>query len=103
MRHGGVAAGAVSLAWGLAVAAAVYAIVRAIQSLLYADPNPRAVIWSAHAGYYWRMWTVSYMGGIAAFVVLLSMRRRVESWARALVPTVGIAAALLILQAALFP
>jgi hypothetical protein len=103
VRHDGVVAGSVSVAWGLVVAVAAYAIMRAVQSSLYPEPNPSAVIWSAHAGYYWRVWTASYAGGIAAFVVLLTMRGGVESSARVLVAALGIAAALLGLQAALFP
>jgi hypothetical protein len=96
-------AAAVSLAWGLVVAVDCYAVVRTIQFFVYPDPNPRAVVWSAHAGYFWRAWTVSYAGGIAAFVALLLTRRRLDTLARALVPAVGIAAALLALQAGLFP
>jgi hypothetical protein len=94
---------AVSLAWGLVVAVGAYAIVRTTQRLLYPDPNPSLAIWSAHAGYFWRVWTVSYGGGIAAFVVLLIARRSVSGPAHALVPALGIAAALLALQAALLP
>jgi hypothetical protein len=94
---------AVSLAWGFVVSVGAYAIVRSIQFLLYPDPNPAAVVWSAHSGYFWRVWTVSYAGGIASFVGLLIARRRVEGCAHALGRAVGIAAALLALQAAVFP
>jgi hypothetical protein len=103
MKRDSIVAGAVSLAWGLVVAAAGYAIVRALQFFSYPDPNPSAVVWSAHAGYFWRAWTVSYGGGIAAFVVLITARRSIEPSARALVPAVGIAAALVALQAAFLP
>jgi hypothetical protein len=103
MNRDDVVAGAVSLAWALVVSVAAYAIMRATQFLLHPDPNRGAVIWSAHAGYYWRMSTVSYAGGIAAFAILLVARQHVESLARALVPAIGIAALLLALQAALFP
>lgn len=98
-----VVAAAVALAWGLIVAVGAYATLRAIQQLLVPDPDPRLVAWSAHAGYFWRAWTVSYVGGIAGFVVLLIARQRVDGMARALVPAVGVAAALLALQAAFFP
>jgi hypothetical protein len=98
-----VVAGAVALIWGLVVAVGAYAIERAIQFLVSPDPNPRAVVWSAHAGYFWRVLTVTYAGGIAAFVALLVARERIEALARALVPAVGIVAALLALQAAFFP
>lgn len=94
---------AVSLAWGLVVAVAAYALVRAIQYVLLPDPNPAAVVWSAHAGYFWRVLTVSYAGGMASFVALLVARRRVQALADALVTAVSVAASLLALQAALFP
>jgi hypothetical protein len=94
---------AVSLAWGLAVAVGVYAFMRAVQVLLQPDPDPAQVVWSIHAGYVWRAWTAAYAGGIAAFVVLPMARERAEAFARALVPALGIAAALLALQALLFP
>jgi hypothetical protein len=92
-----------SLAWGLVGAVGAYAVVRSIQFAVYPDPNPAGVVWSAHAGYFWRAWTVGYAGGIAAFVVLPVAQRHVEGCARALGPAVGVAAALLALQAALFP
>jgi hypothetical protein len=94
---------AVSLVWGLLVAVGAYAIERAIQSLVSPDPNPRAIVWSAHAGYFWRVLTVTYAGGIAAFVVLLLARQRIEALARGLLPAVGVVAALLALQAVFFP
>ena len=94
---------AVSIAWGLAVAVGAYAVVRSLQFVLYAEPNPASVVWSAHAGYFWRVWTVCYAGGIAAFVALLVARQHVERCARALGPAVAVVAALLALQAALVP
>jgi hypothetical protein len=103
VKRDAVVVGALSLAWGLVVAVGAYAVVRAIQFFVYPDPNPRAVVWSAHAGYFWRVWTVSYAGGIAAFVVFLLARRRIDAHARALVSAVAIVATLLAIQAALFP
>lgn len=94
---------AVSLCWGLVVAAAAYAIVRAIQFFLYPDPNPATLVWSAHAGYFWRAWTVAYAGGIAAFVAFVVARNRIEAATAALVTAIGVAAALLALQTALMP
>jgi hypothetical protein len=99
----GLVAGAVALAWGLVVAIGAYAMTRAIQLLVHPDPNPALVVWSAHAGYFWRAWTVSYAGGIAAFVALLVARERVEASARSLILAIGVTAVLLALQAAFFP
>jgi len=100
---GSVAAVAVSISWGMVVSVSAYALMRTIQVLLYSDPNPPAVTWSVHAGYVWRVLSVVYGGAMAAFVVLLIARRRVEGCLRALGPALVIAAALLALQALLFP
>jgi hypothetical protein len=94
---------AVSLAWGLVIAIGVYALMRAAQVLVQPDPNPTEVAWSIHAGYVWRAWTAAYAGGIAGFIVLPIARGRVEPLARALVPALGVAAALLAFQVLLFP
>jgi len=94
---------AVSIAWGIAISVAAYALMRALQFVLSPDPNPTEIVWSIHAGYVWRVWTVTYAGGIAAFVVFVMARRRLHDWARALVPALTIASALLALQAVLFP
>jgi hypothetical protein len=98
-----VGAVAVSIAWGMAISVGAYAVMRASQSLLSPDPNPTEVVWGIHAGYVWRVWTVTYAGGIAAFVVFLMARRRLEDWARALAYAMTIASVLLALQTALFP
>jgi hypothetical protein len=48
-------------------AVAFYALLRVAQFYLFPEPNPALVIWSAHAGYFWRAWTVSYVGGLVGF------------------------------------
>ncbi|HZU81892.1 MAG TPA: hypothetical protein VE987_03200 [Polyangiaceae bacterium] len=96
-------ADAISLAWGLVVSVGVYAAVRCVQFFVYPDPNPAAPAWSAHAGYFWRVWTVAYAGGMAAFVVRLVARGHVEAAARGLVAAVYAAAVLLGLQVVFFP
>jgi hypothetical protein len=98
-----VVAVAVSIAWGMVVAVSAYALMRTIQVLLSPDANPAEVAWSVHAGYIWRVLSVAYGGTMVAFVVLLIARRRVEGCLRALGPALVVAAALLALQALLFP
>jgi hypothetical protein len=92
-----------SIAWGLVVAVGAYAIVRAVQFFLYPDPNPATLVWSAHAGYFWRAWTVAYAGGIAAFVAFPLVRRQPEAALRALAPAIAVASTLLLLQAVFLP
>jgi hypothetical protein len=94
---------ALSIAWGLVVAVAAYAVLRAIQRFVYPDPNPAALVWSAHAGFFWRAWTVGYLGGVAAFVTFVVARGRTAAAARALAPAIAVAAGLLALQSALLP
>jgi hypothetical protein len=95
--------GAISVAWGLVVAVGAYAVVRAIQRVLYPDPNPAALVWSAHAGFFWRVWTVAYLGGVAAFVTFVVALGRIRAAARALAPAIAIAAGLLALQSVFLP
>jgi H+/Cl- antiporter ClcA len=94
---------AIALAWGLVVTVGAYAVVRVIQSVLSPDPHPAALVWSAHAGFFWRIWTVAYLGGIAAFVAFVVARGRPAAAARALPPAIAVAAALLALQSLLLP
>jgi H+/Cl- antiporter ClcA len=94
---------AISVAWGLVVAVGAYAVVRAIQGIVYPDPDPAALVWSAHAGFFWRVWTVAYLGGVAAFVTFVVARGRTQAAARALAPAIAVAAGLLALQSALLP
>ena len=95
--------GAVALSWGLVVSVGTYAITRAIQHFVFPEPDPATVMWSAHAGFFWRVWTVAYAGGIAAFVAWIVARARRAAAARALAPAVVVAAALLVLQSAFLP
>jgi hypothetical protein len=94
---------AISLAWGLVVTAGAYAVVRAIQHFVYPEPNPAIVAWSAHAGFFWRSWTVGYAGGMAAFVAAVASRGHTQAAARALAPAVAIAAGLVAVQSGLMP
>jgi choline-glycine betaine transporter len=95
--------GTVAVAWGLVVSVGAYAITRGVQKLVFPEPDPATVAWSAHAGFFWRMWTVAYAGGVAAFVAWIASRGRVAAAAHALAPAIVIAAALLVLQSAFMP
>jgi hypothetical protein len=101
-RRRGVACG-VAIGWGLVATVGAYASSRTFQSFVSPDPNPAMLVWSAHAGYFWRALTAGYAGGITAFVVFLVARHRPEPMARALAPGVVVAAAILVLQAAFVP
>jgi H+/Cl- antiporter ClcA len=94
---------AIALAWGLVVAVGAYAIVRAVQSVTVAAADPAALTWSIHTGFFWRVWTVVYLGGFAAFVAFIVARGRPQAAARALAPAIAVAASLLALQSAFLP
>jgi hypothetical protein len=103
MSRDDVVAVGVALAWGMAVAVGAYALVRTVQFFLYPDPNPATLVWSAHAGFFWRSWTCAYAGAIAAFIAYVPTRRHLASSVRALGPAVAVTAVLLALQTAVFP
>jgi hypothetical protein len=94
---------AIALVWGLVVAVGAYAIVRAVQSFTGPNADPAALTWSIHAGFFWRVWTVAYLGGFAAFIAFVVARGRPQAAARALAPAIAVAAALLALQSAFLP
>jgi hypothetical protein len=94
---------ALSLAWGLVVATGAYAVLRAGQALRGPGPNPATVIWSAHAGFFWRAWTAGYIGGMGAVMAAALARGRVEALARGLAPATVVATALLAATSVLFP
>jgi hypothetical protein len=94
-----------AIAWGLVAATALYAIVRGVQYVAFPEPNPALVVWSAHSGYFWRLWIVAYAGGAAAFVAWLVARdeRAEERAARALAAAAPVAGALVAAQAVFLP
>ena len=94
---------AIAAAWGLVVAVLLYGAVRTIQYFVFPEPNPATVVWTAHAGYFWRIWIVSFAGGIAAFAAYLLAQRDPGRVARALVPGVAIATIVVTAQGVLLP
>lgn len=96
-------AGVVALAWGLALAIAGYAVLRAFEAMTAPGPNPAVMAWSAHSGFFWRIWTAGYLGGCGGFVAFLLARRDPRRLARALTPALVGAALGLALQALFFP
>ena len=84
-------------------AVALYAVARALQLALVGEANPATVIWSAHAGFFWRAWTVLYAGGMAGFVAFLAAKRDPLRVARVLVRGLMVASGLLVLQSLFLP
>jgi hypothetical protein len=88
---------------GCVTAVALYALLRGVQLVLFREPNPATVIWSAHAGYFWRALIVSYAGGIVSLLTWLAAGRAPERVAGALVRAVVVAGALIFAQAVFLP
>lgn len=59
----------VAMIAALEVAALAYALLRTYQFFMHPDPNPALVLWSEHAGFFWRAWTSVYLGGMAGIGV----------------------------------
>jgi hypothetical protein len=88
-----------ALLWTLLGAVGLYGPTRVIQGLLFPEANPATVIWSPHAGYFWRLLIVAYAGGMLGFVAYVIGERALAPALKAL----PIAAALLTLQALFVP
>ena len=98
-----------SVRLGLAVmaacttAVALYAVLRVAQALIFTEPDPALVIWSEHAGFFWRALTVGYVGGMVGFMTWLASARSSGQVAAVLARAVPIAATLLAAQGVLVP
>jgi len=84
-------------------ATALYALLRIGQSLLFAEADPAKILWSEHAGYFWRAWTAAYVGGMLGFVAWIVAGSRPERVATFLGRALPFAALLLALQGLLVP
>jgi hypothetical protein len=60
---------ALSVCAGCALFLILYVALRVIQLVWFPEPNPAIVIWSARAGYFWRLWTGAYLAGMGALGV----------------------------------
>lgn len=94
---------------GLALVAActaaifVYAALRVVQAVVLPEPDPALVLWSEHAGFFWRSWTAAYAGGTAGFVAWTLAGRDPARVTRVLARAVPTAAAALTAQGVLVP
>lgn len=84
-------------------AVALYGILRVVQSLLFKEADPALVIWSEHAGFFWRALTVGYVGGMVGFLTWLATAKHTPRVVSVLTPAVPIAAAILTAQGLLVP
>jgi len=92
-----------AVSWSLIAATFLYALVRAAQLILFPEANPATIIWSAHAGYFWRIWIVIYASGTVGFLVWRLSREHSEVIAKHLKNGVIVAAVAIALQGILLP
>jgi hypothetical protein len=92
-----------ALSWGLIVSVAAYAAMRAVQAWTATPMDPAAIAPSIHVPFFWRILTVAYAGGFAAFIAATIARRHLDAVARALPPAALAAALLLALQSLVWP
>jgi hypothetical protein len=94
---------AMAALWACVVGALLYPMLRAIQYVLFPEANPATVVWSAHAGYFWRVIIVGFAAGMTAFVTFMIARRDPDHATRGLLPALTVAAAAIVAQGALLP
>jgi hypothetical protein len=94
---------AVAAIAGSAAAIALYVVLRLASAFRGLEPDAAQVLWSAHAGYYWRSLTAGYGGGMIALAVHLVAPRDPARAARAASAALALATALLILQSVFVP
>ena len=95
--------GALALIAGCTAAMGLYAVVRVGQAVIFTEPDPALVIWSEHSGFFWRTWTVVYVGGMAALLTWMIAGRDAPHVAAVLMRALPIAAGALAAQAVLVP
>lgn len=95
--------GGLAVVAACAAAIAVYAVLRIAQKLLFPEPDPALVLWSEHAGYFWRAGTAGYVGGTAGFIAYVTSARHAARTARVLATAVVASAIALAAQGVLVP
>ena len=94
---------ALAVCWSLVSATFLYAFVRTVQMKLFPEANPATVIWSAHAGYFWRIWIVLYASGTVGFLVFRFARDHAPMLAKWLKNGVIVASVAIALQGLFIP
>lgn len=85
------------------VATGLYGLMRCVQKIVFKEADPAMVIWSEHAGFFWRAWTVTYLGGMCGFLTWLLSERDPARVARLLGHALLVATAVITAQGLLVP
>lgn len=84
----------------------LYAVCRMVQAAGSPLPNPMAaatIVSGAHAGYFWRVWMMSYAAVMVGFLAFAAAPAHEAKVARGLVVALSGAVGLLVVQAICFP
>jgi hypothetical protein len=84
-------------------AVVLYAALRLVQARLFPEADPATIIWSAHAGYFWRCWTAGYAGALVGFLAYGAAERHATSVARWLLRMLPPTVVLIVAQGLLVP
>jgi hypothetical protein len=84
-------------------ATALYALIRVAQALLFSEPDPALIIWSPHAGFFWRSWTAAYIGTMIGAVVWVTSAASPALTLRAVGVALVVATGLIAAQGILVP
>ena len=85
------------------VSVGLYAALRIVQSFLFTEADPATVIWSPHAGYFWRCWTVGYAGVMAGFLGYGAAERSLGRVSVGLVHALTVTTVLIVYQGLMVP
>lgn len=88
---------------GAASAVVAYALLRLLQRIVLTEPNPAEVLYSEHAGFFWRSWTSLYVAGMVTLAVWLASASRPLLAARCAGALVVAAAVVMTVAAVLAP
>lgn len=94
---------ALALVAACEAAIVLYAFTRVLQARFMKEPDPALVIWSEHAGFFWRGWTVAYVAGMVAFATWMLAKRDPDKVARWLATGVVVSAIAIAAQGVLVP
>ena len=84
-------------------ATALYGVLRLGQKLIFDEADPATVIWSEHAGYFWRALTAGYVGVMIGVAAWVTAAREVGPTVRVLQKVLPIVVGVIVAQGLLVP
>jgi len=94
---------AITLVGACMTSAFLYALLRIVQALLMKEPDPALVIYSEHAGFFWRAWISVYAGGMIGFAAYIGASRDAARTLRWIARSFALVVAVVVAQGWLVP